>query len=329
MPLLNGAIAIAAILLNNLQQRQPSAVLQRWAVITTGWLAMMIFLNAGQLFLAGGLAGFALGLIALAWGTLSLGLLMSDVIGQRVRAVLPPEADFQPERPVHRLALILAGQQLTGIFATVISAGGVSGVAQNLDTTSVSPNLLLLNMLLYLLVAFLGVGGGLRREGPAMLQRLGLRWPTRQDVRAGLQMGVGLYGVYLVLAFVWVTLSSPEAFQEQTAASEAIFQALSQSLWLGFLVAATAAIGEEILFRGAIQPVFGLIPTSLFFVLMHVQYTLTPAALILTVVTFGFAFVRQRVSTAAAIVAHFVYNFIPFLLVALSGALATAPGWLL
>jgi uncharacterized protein len=64
------------------------------------------------------------------------------------------------------------------------------------------------------------------------------------------------------------------------------------------------------LFRGALQPVFGLWITSIFFALLHTQYTLTPASLTIVVVALGLGWLRRRYSTAASIVAHFVYNFV-------------------
>jgi uncharacterized protein len=69
------------------------------------------------------------------------------------------------------------------------------------------------------------------------------------------------------------------------------------------------------------QPVFGLVPTSLLFVAIHAQYTLTPAALLLLVVALGLGWVRIRYGTNAAIIAHFAYNFIPLAMTLLLGPL--------
>jgi len=80
------------------------------------------------------------------------------------------------------------------------------------------------------------------------------------------------------------------------------------------IVAGGAAIGEEIAFRGALQPVFGLWPTALFFALVHIQYTLTPAALIIFGVALGLGWLRRRYNTTTSIVAHFLYDFSLFAL---------------
>jgi membrane protease YdiL (CAAX protease family) len=78
------------------------------------------------------------------------------------------------------------------------------------------------------------------------------------------------------------------------------------------------ALGEEVFFRGALQPVFGLGLTSVFFALLHTQYTLTPASAGIFLVSLGMGWLRQRYSTTAAIFAHFAYNFIQLALVALA-----------
>jgi membrane protease YdiL (CAAX protease family) len=112
---------------------------------------------------------------------------------------------------------------------------------------------------------------------------------------------------------------SPEQFAEQTSAANRISQQFD-TLPLAFALSASAAIGEEILFRGALQPIFGWIPTSIFFALLHIQYTLTPAALIIFVVSLGLGWVRIRQSTTAAIIAHFLYNFVPLVLQVIVGS---------
>ena len=105
-----------------------------------------------------------------------------------------------------------------------------------------------------------------------------------------------------------------DVFDSQTSTARLLFEIRKGSLPSGLLVAVLAAICEEILFRGALQPVFGLVISSLFFTALHLQYALTPAALILFVVALGFGLLRKHVSTTAAIIAHALYNILPILL---------------
>ena len=102
---------------------------------------------------------------------------------------------------------------------------------------------------------------------------------------------------------------SPETLEAQGAASSQIAEALSQSLLIAFLAAASAAVGEELLFRGALQPIFGIIPTTLLFALLHSQYSFTTSSLAIIFVGGAFAYLKEKQSTTAAIIAHFAYNF--------------------
>jgi membrane protease YdiL (CAAX protease family) len=123
-------------------------------------------------------------------------------------------------------------------------------------------------------------------------------------------MTIVLFIFVSVIAAAWMGLVSKQTYEEQTKASDALSQSVT-SLGLAFLLAATAAVGEEIAFRGALQPVLGLWPTALIFAFTHVQYTLTPAWLILLGVAVGFGWIRERYSTTVSMMTHFAYDFIP------------------
>ena len=141
--------------------------------------------------------------------------------------------------------------------------------------------------------------------------------PNKIDWLAGLVVAIGLYGLATLATGVWASTVPVDVFDSQTSTARLLFEILRGSLPSGLLVAVLAAICEEILFRGALQPVFGLVISSLFFTALHLQYALTPAALILFVVALGFGLLRKHVSTTAAIIAHALYNILPILLAGL------------
>ncbi len=185
---------------------------------------------------------------------------------------------FNPHSIVHTVAVVLALAHIAYLFATFVLIGGVEGMAEALADMPVSVFDLFLSTAAYILVSALGVGLFLRRDMQQFAERLGLRWPTRQDITWGVLGGFGLFVALIFIAGLWEAMVSPEALEQQTAASEQIFAAFSGSLLLGFLLAVSAGVGEEILFRGALQPVFGIILSSLFFSVLHLQYALTPAS---------------------------------------------------
>lgn len=236
-----------------------------------------------------------------------------------VRRVLPQSAIYNPESPMHMAALVLCLAFVGVNVTSFVLGGGLDGLAASLEESGVSLDQTAFMGLLWVVAALLGVGLGLRRSWAEVAQRLGLRRPTREDINLGILTGAGLFLGSIVMAAVWTALVPPEQLAEQTAASSQLANAIN-SLALVFVVSVSASIGEEIFFRGALQPVFGLVPTSLFFALSHAQYTLTPAALWIVVVSLVFGWLRQRTSTTSAIIAHFVYNFVPLLLGYLLGS---------
>ena len=64
------------------------------------------------------------------------------------------------------------------------------------------------------------------------------------------------------------------------------------------------------LFRGALQPIFGIVPTSLIFAVSHVQYGLSPATLTVFLLSVVLGIIRKRSNTTVAILVHAGYNFV-------------------
>jgi hypothetical protein len=236
---------------------------------------------------------------------------------------------YEPDNLVHTTAVLLALLAVVNTIGSFVLAGGWEGMAESIQTRQPGLLDLALSLVLYTSLGLLGVGLFVRRNWQQTMERLSLRWPDRDDWRAGLLAGIGLYSLQIAVGVVWVLLSDPETLRQQTAAAEQIFQAFSGSLLAGFFLAFSASVGEEILFRGALQPVFGLWLTSIFFALLHTQYTLTPASIIIFGVALGLGMVRRKYSTTAAIIGHFVYNFIPFLFFQLGTVLPETQSFLI
>ncbi len=220
---------------------------------------------------------------------------------------------FNRKNAVHRLAVILMILQSAAVAGQLIMANGLDfgyGAADALMN-------LVFGAAIYAALALLGAGWLVRRNLRQVFQRLGLRLPQRRDWTAGLAMAIGLHIIVWAASAVWAEMTAPDTWQQQTAAARQLFETYSSSLILAFLFALLTAISEEMLFRGALQPIFGLWISSLFFTWVHIQYALTPAALILLAVSLGFGWLRRHVSATAAVIAHGIYNFAPFLAAAL------------
>ncbi|MDX2140193.1 MAG: CPBP family intramembrane glutamic endopeptidase [Chloroflexota bacterium] len=233
---------------------------------------------------------------------------------------LLPAAGYNPAASVHTVAIVLTLFIIVANFITFVLAGGIAGMASDLATDGLEVGAVLFQQVLWIVVSLLGVGFAIRRDLPDTLSRLGLRLPTPGDMISGVIMAIiGLVLVF-VISTVWALLVPPEEIAAQTAASDQIAQAFD-SLPLAFIIALAVAVGEEVFFRGALQPVFGNLLTSVFFAIVHTQYALTPATLAIFVVSLGFGWLRQRFSTSSAIIAHFFFNFIQLALALLASNL--------
>lgn len=254
--------------------------------------------------------------IAVVVGTLASLVLLTPVRQRlagifRHRKAEDSSGGFNPESPLHMTALVYCLYLLGNTTLNFALAGGLSGLAQDFNAPSTGE--LWLQLAIFLLFAALGTGFLMRRRLVDTLRRLGLVGPTIVELLAAAGVAFLLFCAAEVIGILWAVLTPPDMLQSQTQYSELIGSSIN-TLGMAFLVAITAAIGEEIAFRGALQPIFGLWPTAILFALVHTQYTLTPATLIILIVGLGLGWVRRRYNTTTAVVVHFLYDFGPLVL---------------
>lgn len=268
-----------------------------------------------QLSVSGAFVGMATGLVGVLAG---YAVLVSITVRQAIARLSGAGSAYDPESHVHTTAVILCLTLVGGTILSYIIGGGQSGLAESIQTTGVSAGQPVFQAVVFVLAAFLGVGYAIRRDNRRTFERLGLRLPTQVDWARGAAAGLALYIGSLAFTAVWQLLVSPEQFAQQTQAAEQFARSLN-TLPLALLVSFSAALGEEVLIRGALQPIFGIGLSSAFFTLLHTQYLGTPTMLLIFGISVGLGLVRRQYSTTAAIIAHFVYNGIPFVLLLLLG----------
>lgn len=242
----------------------------------------------------------------------------SETLRLGFKRLLGETASYQPASIVHMTAVVFSAFLLVVNTALFLLDGGTSGMAENIETGGVSSSFTIFQAVLWVLAAFLGVGYAIRRTFPASLVRLGLRAPTREDITWAFGIVALLFVFLMVFGGILTLLFSEEQLAEQNRAARSLADAFS-TFSLALLLATCAAVGEEIFFRGALQPVFGLWPTSIFFALIHSQVLLSPGLIGLLAVALAFGWLRRRQSTTAAIIAHFVYN-LTVLLINIAGS---------
>jgi membrane protease YdiL (CAAX protease family) len=212
---------------------------------------------------------------------------------------------LKPDSPVHTLALVAVGY-LAGNAAISLAPGALDALAEaGIEATLVD---VLAQQFAFVLAAFLGVGLLTRRDGVALNERLGLERPTAAQLWVGVRWMLFFVFLQACIGFTW-TLFDPSQVEQLSGINESLLGDFD-TVWEWFLLAAAAGVGEELLFRGALQPVFGIVPTSLIFAVSHVQYGLTPATLAIFLLSVVLGIIRKRSSTTVAILVHAGYNFI-------------------
>jgi uncharacterized protein len=169
--------------------------------------------------------------------------------------------------------------------------------------------------LTFLLVAYFAVGGAITRDFRSVRDRLGLVMPTARQVAIAFLLVIPIFAISITTALLTQQFQ-PEFFEEVQDRTDPITQDLAHvrgALVLGI----SAGVGEEALFRGAMQPRFGILLTSVVFSLIHVQYgfSFMLAGVFLTSVVFGFQ--RRLMNTTACIITHAFYNFCVVMIAAL------------
>jgi uncharacterized protein len=222
------------------------------------------------------------------------------------------------QRALARLVPIRPGSPV--IYLTVVL--GLLLVAQQLGSQVTSQLPLTYGELLaqdipFLILAFVGVGIFVRRSPGETIERLG--WLPPAKARWWLIALAGV-GVFLAVAYGIESLASvvaPEQQKKVTDVSNVLFSHFNNPaaiIFLGLL----AAVVEETLFRGAMQPRLGILLTSILFAALHTQYAVSFATLEVFVLGLGLGWLRkQSGSTLPGMLTHAGYDIavglIPYL----------------
>lgn len=297
-----------------------SAVGKPWARIATaiigGLTAGFVFLLgaldiAGAPVLAGGLSASAR--LGLDIGTMATGFAAAALVSKPLRERLAGLIPIDPDNPVHVLALVLAvilfGTQVTSIAFTNVLASDQSQAPLSLSD-------LILQEIPFLILGLAGVGIFMRRSAPAALERLGAVVPRWWQVPLALAAAGLFFGFGNAMDALNHTVS-PQVAHQVDVTTQHVFGALGGSLGIAALALAPG-ICEEILFRGALQPRIGIVPTAILFTSIHTQYGLSLDLLAVFVLAIGLGLVRQYTNTTTSSLCHTTYNLLGG--VGLSGA---------
>jgi membrane protease YdiL (CAAX protease family) len=226
--------------------------------------------------------------------------LASKPVRERVARFVP----LDPDNPVHAFALVLAviffGTQVSTILFTSLAISSQSAVGVG-DLIAQEAGLLIL--------AAAGVGIFMRRNASQTAARLGLVRPAWWHVA----LALGAAGVFFAFGLAMDDLSrilTPDIYRQVSSNTNQLFGGLVSGPVGIAAIALAPAIGEEILFRGALQPRIGLIATALLFASFHAQYGLSFDTLGVFVIALGLGSIRKFTNTTTSAMSHAAYNLL-------------------
>ena len=248
---------------------------------------------------------------------LAVGFWLPALIGMlllipAIRRLIARFTNLDPASPVHAISLSLTMLILVNLAATL--GFGLENLAGTLEDAQAAsgeePNLLVPlwgQQILMALLAIVGVGWLSRRDWGDTMVRLGIVRPTGQQVLIGISLGLAMIPVVAGLEAL-TRFMGFSANQDVEALTEQLLGGLFETPFGIITLGAAAALGEETIFRGAAQPRFGLILTSLLFAIVHSNYGLSFSTLIVFALGMVLGWVRLRYNTTTSMIMHAVYN---------------------
>jgi membrane protease YdiL (CAAX protease family) len=174
---------------------------------------------------------------------------------------------------------------------------------------------LLIQAAAFVAIAYIAAGYPYWRDFLSATERLGIAVPDLRTI--GIAVGA------VVASFVVAGIAGYASQQLEPGLNEALDEVVNQMTAqvqnpLGAVIlGASAGIGEEAIFRGALQPRYGLVIPSLLFALLHgPQYGFNLALVGLFGVSIILGLERKYVNTTASMITHALYNAVQVLALA-------------
>lgn len=251
-------------------------------------------------------AGIAYGVVGKNWGWLLLGIGLGFALPlvKPFRVQLARIMPIDVDSPIHMTGLTIILAVLGFLAASFfMSSGPDAANVESVDYVSLA-----IQVAAFVGFAYVAVGLNLWRRFGEATERLGLRWPTPKEIAAS----VGFVFLALILSGVagLITTALQPGYAEELERVTKDMTANVQSLPGAIALGVSAGVGEELLFRGALQPRIGIGLTSLLFALMHVQYG--PSFVIVGLFAIGIllGIERKKFGTTACILTHAMFNII-------------------
>lgn len=146
------------------------------------------------------------------------------------------------------------------------------------------------------------------------------RFSERVDLRSSLigyevlwkQIAFGVFAGIIIAVLAQLLILSP-LLRNVNAQYANLLGRFKLSTSEIILVSLCAGVGEEILFRGALQPIFGILITSIIFVAIHgylnpKEWRISIYGLFMTVAIYGIGVMSDYLGLLSAIIAHTIID---------------------
>ena len=316
---------VLAVVLANVAERRPSLrpLLYTYLFLLNG-LLMFVGLSSALVGLLGpqaALAQMGPALQKVDWvasgAVLVIGTALAWVAllpaARRLAArVLPIDAQSHVHATALSMTATVLGGNLyqMGLSSALLSPEAVAQAGDALAATYL--DILIFPLLVLSMTALIAVGWLTRRSWSEVVARLGLTVPTPPQLGLAVLVTALMIGLAYATDQAWAAID-PVSREGVGGVSSALLGNFT-GITGAFAIGITAAIGEELFFRGAYLPRMGLVMSAVLFASFHVQYFISPATLLLLVFGLMFGVLRQRTSLTIAILVHFLYNFVSTLI---------------
>jgi uncharacterized protein len=271
---------------------------------TAAWMTWMM-----ATLIEGVTAVYALQLLAVpGQKPLAIALLVAAMVGfltlsLRWRTLLAKVMPIDARSPLDGIAIIFTVDLVAIELGKQFSVDVVGQAAVN---QPLHPIDLIVTELPLLIAGLLGVGLIIRRSPAATMKRLGFVVPTWPQV----VLGLAAAGIFLILS-TGIGIASqyltPDLARKVGNANDHLYAQLNNPIGIA-TIALAAGIGEETLFRGALQPRVGLIWTAIVFTSVHTQYGLSLDALAVLILALSLGLIRRYTNTTTSLICHVSYN---------------------
>jgi membrane protease YdiL (CAAX protease family) len=284
-------------------------------------------LNAGpegtstpeEIFGQGEILRIVIALVGLVVAAVTSAACFLPVVRRAVAKILP----IEPDSFVHATALATVLIVTLSSFIPLI-VSGKPPLLQLVSERTALENAEQLRTAFYALIwampaALIAVGYPRWRNLRDVVERLAIAWPNRRQVIFALFLTIGLLGGMLTLGrgltWLWLKLGWP------TTDAHATWTLFGYALtpFAAVIVSVCAGVGEEVVFRGVLQPRIGVVIAALMFTSIHAfQYGLDALIQVL-IIGLVLGYIRKFSNTTTSAIVHSGYDLCILLLASFSG----------